>query len=33
MSDRIYKGVIACCALTLLGFGIYFGFSGAQRLI
>ncbi len=33
MSDRIYKGVIACCALALLGFGIYFGFSGAQRLI
>jgi threonine/homoserine/homoserine lactone efflux protein len=33
MSDRIYKGVIACCALVLLGFGIYFGFSGAQRLI
>jgi len=25
--------VIACCALALLGFGIYFGFSGAQRLI
>jgi threonine/homoserine/homoserine lactone efflux protein len=33
MSDRIYRGVIACCALALLGFGIYFGFSGAQRLI
>ena len=33
MSDRIYKGVIACCALALLGFGLYFGFSGAQRLI
>ena len=33
MSDRIYKGVIACCALALLGFAIYFGFSGAQRLI
>ena len=33
MSDRIYKGVIACCALVLLGFAIYFGFSGAQRLI
>jgi threonine/homoserine/homoserine lactone efflux protein len=33
MSDRIYKGVIVCCALALLGFGIYFGFAGAQRLI
>ena len=33
MSDRIYRGVVACCALALLGFGIYFGFSGAQRLI
>ena len=33
MSDRIYKGVIACCALALLGFGVYFGLSGAQRLI
>ena len=33
MSDRIYKGVIACCAVALLGFAIYFGFSGAQRLI
>ena len=33
MSDKIYKGVIACCALALLGFAMYFGFSGAQRLI
>ena len=33
MSDQIYKGVIGCCAVALLGFGIYFGFSGAQRLI
>jgi threonine/homoserine/homoserine lactone efflux protein len=33
MSDRIYRGIIACCAVALLVFGIYFGFSGAQRLI
>ena len=33
MSDRIYRGIIACCAVALFGFGIYFGFSGAQRLI
>ncbi len=33
MSDRIYKGIIACCAVALLVFGLYFGFSGAQRLI
>ncbi len=28
MSDRIYRGVIACCALALLGFDVYFGSSG-----
>jgi len=33
MSDQIYKGVIACCAVVLFGFGIYFGFAGAQRFI
>jgi threonine/homoserine/homoserine lactone efflux protein len=33
MSDQIYKGVIACCAVVLLVFGVYFGFSGAQRFI
>jgi threonine/homoserine/homoserine lactone efflux protein len=33
MSDRIYRGIIACCAVALLVFGIYFGFTGAQRLI
>jgi threonine/homoserine/homoserine lactone efflux protein len=33
MSDRIYRGIVACCALALLGFGIYFGVSGAHRLI
>ena len=33
MSDQIYRGVIGCCAVALLGFAIYFGFSGAQRLI
>ena len=33
MSDQIYRGVIGCCAVALLGFGLYFGFSGAQRLI
>jgi threonine/homoserine/homoserine lactone efflux protein len=33
MSDQVYRGVIGCCAVALLGFAIYFGFSGAQRLI
>jgi threonine/homoserine/homoserine lactone efflux protein len=33
MSDRIYRGIIACCAVALLVFGLYFGFTGAQRLI
>ena len=33
MSDRVYRGIIACCALALFAFGIYFGLSGAQRLI
>jgi threonine/homoserine/homoserine lactone efflux protein len=33
MSDRIYRGIIGCCAVALFGFGIYFGFSGVQRLI
>jgi threonine/homoserine/homoserine lactone efflux protein len=33
MSDRIYRGVIACCAVALLGFGFYFGLFGMQRLI
>ncbi|MFP3870256.1 MAG: LysE family transporter [Syntrophobacteria bacterium] len=33
MSDRVYRGLIACCAVALLGFGIYFGLFGVQRLI
>ena len=33
MNDRIYRGIIACCAAALLVFGLYFGFTGAQRLI
>jgi threonine/homoserine/homoserine lactone efflux protein len=33
MSDRMYRGIIGCCAVALLVFGIYFGLTGAQRLI
>jgi threonine/homoserine/homoserine lactone efflux protein len=33
MSDRSYRVMMGCCALLLLGFGIYFGLSGAQKLI
>jgi threonine/homoserine/homoserine lactone efflux protein len=33
MSDRLYRGVVAGCAVALLGFGFYFGVFGAHRLI
>ena len=33
MNDRLYRGILACCAVALLGFGIYFGLAGAQRFI
>ena len=32
-SDRIYRGIIAVSALVLIGFALYFGWSGAERLI
>ena len=31
-SDRIYRGIIAVSALVLIGFAVYFGWSGAERL-
>jgi len=32
-SDRIYRGIIAFSALVLIGFALYFGWSGAERLL
>ena len=32
-SNRVYRGVIAFSAMVLIGFAIYFGVSGAERLV
>lgn len=32
-SDRIYRSIIAVSAVVLIGFAIYFGWSGAERLL
>lgn len=31
-SDRVYRGIIAVSALVLIGFAVYFGWSGAERI-
>ncbi|MFW6209553.1 MAG: LysE family transporter [Spirochaetota bacterium] len=31
-SDRIYRGIIAVSALVLIGFALYFGWSGVERI-
>ena len=31
-SDRVYRGIIAVSAVVLIGFAVYFGWSGAERL-
>ncbi|MFO7848504.1 MAG: LysE family transporter, partial [Spirochaetia bacterium] len=31
-SDRIYRGIIAVSALVLIGFALYFSWSGIERL-
>lgn len=33
MTDKIYRGIIACCAIFLLVFGLMFGYSGIKHLI
>ncbi|MBW2147589.1 MAG: LysE family transporter [Deltaproteobacteria bacterium] len=33
ISDRIYRGVVVCCAVFLVGFGLYFGASGFRTLL
>lgn len=30
ITDRLYRGVVAVCGLFLVGFGLYFGYSGLQ---
>jgi threonine/homoserine/homoserine lactone efflux protein len=32
LTDRAYRGLVGCCAVALLGFGLYFGYRGALRL-
>jgi len=32
LSDRIYRGLVACCALFLIVFGGWFGWQGVTRL-
>ena len=31
-SDRVYRGIVAVSAVVLIGFAVYFGWSGAERL-
>ena len=33
ISDRVYRGMIAACAVLLVVFGVYFGYTGAIRLL
>jgi len=32
LTDRAYRGLVAACAVFLLGFGVYFGYAGACHL-
>ena len=32
LTDRVYRGVVAVCAVFLLGFGCYFGVAGVRLL-
>lgn len=32
ISDSVYRGAIFCCALVLMAFGGYFGYTGIQHL-
>jgi threonine/homoserine/homoserine lactone efflux protein len=32
LTDRVYRGLVAACAVFLLGFGVYFGYAGAVHL-
>lgn len=33
MTDRMYRGLVGSCAVVLLGFGLYFGYTGALLLL
>jgi threonine/homoserine/homoserine lactone efflux protein len=32
LTDRMYRGLVAVCAVFLLGFGLYFGYTGVRLL-
>ncbi len=33
LSDRLYRGIVGCCAVFLVFFGLYFGYLGAMKLL
>ncbi|HSD50073.1 MAG TPA: LysE family transporter [Candidatus Methylomirabilis sp.] len=33
LTDRVYRGLVAACAVLLLGFGLYFGYAGVRYLL
>ncbi len=33
LTDRVYRGLVASCAVFLFGFGLYFGFAGVRALV
>jgi threonine/homoserine/homoserine lactone efflux protein len=33
LTDRTYRGLITACAVFLLGFGLYFGYTGVRYLL
>lgn len=33
LTDRMYRGLVAACAAFLLGFGLYFGYTGVRLLV
>jgi threonine/homoserine/homoserine lactone efflux protein len=33
LTDRAYRGLVAACATFLLGFGLYFGYTGVRALV
>lgn len=33
LTDRTYRGMLATCAVLLLGFGLYFGYAGVRHLL
>jgi threonine/homoserine/homoserine lactone efflux protein len=33
LTDRTYRGLVAACAILLVGFGLYFGYAGVRYLL